>query len=141
LQLEHWPSVLPPLPELAFVVTPAGLLEWCAAGPAPEADLRVTLDASNPALTLAQGLTGRRPSVDVAGDSGLATDVSWLMDNLRWDLQDDLARLIGQAPAHEVARLGRALASGLREAVSRLSSLAARARGEAAEGPAKQPMR
>jgi ubiquinone biosynthesis protein UbiJ len=140
VQLNSWPSVLPPLPQLAFMVTPAGLLDWCASPPVPDADLLVTLDASNPARMLAQGLAGQRPAVEVAGDGRLATDVSWLMDNLRWDLQDDLARLIGPAAANELARVGRVLAGGLREAVSKLSSLAARARGEAADVRAKHPV-
>ena len=30
---EGWPAWLPPLPALAFRVTPAGLLEWCGAEP------------------------------------------------------------------------------------------------------------
>jgi ubiquinone biosynthesis protein UbiJ len=130
LHLTGWPSLLPPLPELAFVVTPAGLVEWHSAGPTGEPDLRVTLDASNPARLVAQGLTGQRPPVDIAGDSRLAADVSWLIDNLRWDIQDDLARVIGPAAANELARVGRTLAGGLRDAVAALGTLAARARGE-----------
>jgi ubiquinone biosynthesis protein UbiJ len=131
-----WPGALPPLPELSFVVTPAGLLEWCGPGTPPPPDLKVSVDMSNPARVFAQGLTGRRPQVDVSGDAGLAADVSWLMDNLRWDVQDDLARIVGQAGAAELARVGAALAAGL----------AARARGEAdgscASGPrAEQPVR
>ena len=131
VQLQGWPALLPPVPELAFVITPAGLLEWCEGAPAPTADLQVTLDVSNPARVLVQGLAGQRPPVDVAGDARLATDVSWLMDNLRWDMQDDLARFIGEAPAAELARVGAAAAAGLRDAVS---ALAGKARG-APPGP------
>ena len=130
LHMSGWPSPLPPVPELSFVVTPAGLLEWCGTGAPPAADLRVEVDASNPARLVAQGLVGQRPKVDVAGDATLATDVSWLMDNLRWDVQDDLARLVGPAVAHELARVGAALARGLREALGALSGVAARARAE-----------
>ncbi|GEM_PF-289338 len=141
VQLNGWPSLLPPVPQLAFLITPAGLVEWCATAPAPDADLLVTVDASNPARTLAQGLTGQRPGVDVAGDSRLATDVSWLMDNLRWDLQDDLARLVGPAAANELGRVGRMLAGGLRDAVAQLSSLAERARGASTQARAEPPVR
>jgi ubiquinone biosynthesis protein UbiJ len=59
------------------------------------------------------------------------------MDNLRWDVQDDLARLIGDAPAHELARVGAVLAGGVRQAVSSLSSLAARASGASPESPGR----
>ena len=134
LQLDGWPALLPALPELAFRVTPAGLLEWCGLEPLPSFDLVLRLDASNPALALAQWAAGERPRVDVQGDAAFAADLSWLMDNLRWDVQDDLARLVGEAPAHEIARVGRLLAGGLREAVRVLSSWAARA-GEPGPGP------
>lgn len=129
LQMTGWPSLLPPLPELSFVITPAGLVEWTGnQSPQPVPDLRLSLDASNPARSLVQGLSGQRPAVDVAGDAALASDVSWLMDNLRWDLQDDLARVIGAGPAHELARIGGKLADGMRSAVSTLAGLAARGR-------------
>jgi len=48
------------------------------------------------------------------------------MDNLRWDVEDDLARFIGDGPAHELARIGGALAAGLREAVGMLAGLVGR---------------
>lgn len=128
LDLEGWPALLPPVPPLAFTVTRAGLLEWDgeAALPASEADLRVRVDASNPALALLQGLTGQRPRIDVAGDAAFAGDVNWLFENLRWDVQDDLARIVGDVPARELARFGGWTAIALREAVQRLSRLASR---------------
>jgi ubiquinone biosynthesis protein UbiJ len=126
LQLAGWPSLLPAPPDVAFTITRAGLLEWRGADPPPAADLRVTVDASNPALMLAQGLTGRRPAVEVAGDALLAADVSWLMDNLRWDVQDDLARFVGPAAAHQLARVGSRVAGGLRDGVAAVAGLAGR---------------
>ena len=137
LQLDAWPALLPALPALCFRITPAGLLEWCGAEPLPSPDLRLCLDASNPALAVAQWASGERPRVDIQGDAQFAADLSWLMDNLRWDVQDDLARLVGQAPAHQLARVGTRLAEGLREAVRTLASgFAAR---NAAGGPGPAP--
>ncbi|HEX6361747.1 MAG TPA: hypothetical protein VFZ93_02235 [Albitalea sp.] len=130
LQPTGWPSLLPPLPELSFTVTPAGLLEWSPTPPVAAPDLELTLDASNPARSVLEGLSGRRPVVGIVGDSALAADVSWLMDNLRWDVQDDLARVIGEGPAHELARLGGRLAGGLREALGLLAAAARRDRRE-----------
>ena len=126
LELAGWPALLPAVPGLEFLVTPAGLLEWCGADPAPigpAADLQVTVDASNPALALVQGLGGRRPRIEVAGDALFAADVNWLFENLRWDVQDDLARLVGQAPARELARLGGFIGLALSELVQRLARL------------------
>jgi len=126
LHFDGWPALLPPLPATAFRVTPAGLIEWCGADAVGEPDLRVNIDASNPALAMAQALTGTRPQVAVAGDAAFATDLNWLFDNLRWDVQDDLARIVGQAPAREIARLAGGIASGMREAAKTLSGLVGR---------------
>jgi ubiquinone biosynthesis protein UbiJ len=129
LQFNDWPKLLPALPGMAFRVTPAALVEWCGPEPVADADLRVAIDASNPALALVNALGGKRPRIEVAGDAAFAGDVNWLFDNLRWDLQDDLARIVGQAPARELSRLGTMLADGLRAALDGLSGLAGRSRG------------
>jgi ubiquinone biosynthesis protein UbiJ len=126
LRFDGWPALLPPLPATAFRVTPAGLLEWCGTEPPAEPDLRVSVDASNPALAMAQALVGMRPAVDVAGDAAFATDLNWLFDNLRWDVQDDLARLVGQGPAREIARVAGGVAAGMREAAKAVGGLVAR---------------
>jgi len=138
LQMTGWPALLPPLPDFTFVVTPAGLLEWRGSDAPVHVDLRLTVDASNPARSIAQGLAGQRPAVDVSGDSALAADVSWLMDNLRWDMQDDLARVIGEAPAHELARVAGRLSAGLREAVATFAGLAARVAGGPGQADAQK---
>lgn len=127
LQFESWPAMLPALPPTAFRVTPAGLLEWCGADAPANADLRVGIDVSNPALALLKALAGERPRVDVAGDADLATDINWLFDNLRWDIEDDVARIVGPVAAREIAGVSRTVATGLRDAVRRLNSLAVRA--------------
>ncbi|MEO8123447.1 MAG: hypothetical protein ABI633_05305 [Burkholderiales bacterium] len=139
LQLDGWPALLPPLPDLVFRVTPAGLLEWCGADAPQVVDLQLRLDASNPALLLARFAAGEQPKVDVQGDAQFAADLSWLMDNLRWDVQDDLERLVGKAPAHEIARIGSALAVGLRQALRTLSGWAARKPSSPAGEPSGEP--
>jgi ubiquinone biosynthesis protein UbiJ len=126
LQVNGWPSWLPPLPELAFRITPAALVEWCGAQAAGSVDLQITIDAVNPAKALAQALAGERPRVDVSGDAAFATDMNWLFDNLRWDIEDDLAKLVGPALAHELARVGRLMAGGLREVAGTVGSMGAR---------------
>ena len=126
LRFEGWPALLPALPSTTFRVTPAGLLEWCGQAPAEEPALRVHIDASNPALAMSRALAGERPAVDVAGDAAFATDLNWLFDHLRWDVQDDLARVVGAAPAREITRLAGGVAAGVREAARRLGGLVAR---------------
>lgn len=117
IELIHWPSLLPALPTLVFKITPAGLLEWCGAEPAGGVDLHLRVDAANPALLMARLAAGERPEVEVQGDAQCAADMHWLVENLRWDLEADLARLIGPLPARQLAKLGAALAAGLRRQV------------------------
>lgn len=112
-----WPRLLPPLPPLAFTITPAGLLEWDQQPTGAAADLRVRVDASNPARWLADALASQTPAVDIDGDAQLATDVNWLLQNLRWDVEADLERLMGPAAARQVHRMGSTLARGLRGAL------------------------
>ncbi|MDE2092955.1 MAG: hypothetical protein KGI87_03805 [Burkholderiales bacterium] len=134
-QFDGWPSLLPALPSTTFRVTPAGLVEWCGDAPPADPDLRVAIDASNPAAAMAQALAGTRPKVEVAGDAAFAADLNWLFDNLRWDVQDDLERVVGAAPAREIARVAGGVAAGLRQAVRTLDGLVNRGRGAPAEPP------
>lgn len=124
-----WPSLLPAPPVVAFLVTPAGLLEWQGEQPPAAPELRVTLDASNPARLAALWFAGERPSIGIEGDSAFAADVSWLIDNLRWDIEDDLAGVLGKAPAHQLARAGAALAKGFSMAARTLQDLVVRGGG------------
>jgi ubiquinone biosynthesis protein UbiJ len=126
VSVDGWPELLPRPPPLVFKVTPAGRVEWCGEAPPAATDLRVAIDASNPALAMVRALGGTRPKIEVAGDAAFATDLNWLFDNLRWDVQDDLARLVGQAPAHEIARFAGGVATALREFVRTLRGAAAR---------------
>ncbi len=124
LQFDEWPRLLPGLPATTFRVTPAGLVECCGDDAPAEADLRISIDASNPALAAVQALAGERPRVTVSGDAALAGDVDWLFDNLRWDVADDLERWVGAAPAREITRLGRGIAAGVGAAARRFSAMA-----------------
>ena len=128
LVLAGWPSLLPAPPSMAFRVTPAGLVEWCGIDRTDAPDLGVRVDAANPALLLARALIGETPSVDIDGDVGLAGDVNWLTQNLRWDVEADLERVVGPAAAHQLHRLGSLVATALRKAVQGANGLKDRLR-------------
>ena len=98
---------------LRLRVTPAGLLE-VAAGDAP-ADLSLSL-TQELVRDLAQTIIrGAKPDVRIDGDVQLAAEVNWLVDNVRWDVEEDLARVLGDVPAHAVAGAARRLSHGLRQ--------------------------
>ncbi|MFZ4288476.1 hypothetical protein [Variovorax sp. HJSM1_2] len=109
---------------MKLLATPAGLLD--RAEPHAAADLTLTVTDESP-LQLAQAvLRGDKPGVRIEGDVQLAAEVNWLVDHVRWDLEDDLARLIGDAPAHTVGQVARSVVTALRRFVgSRRNSDAA----------------
>ena len=90
--------------QLQLQATPAGLLERVQG---EGFDLRLTMVDENPLDVLTALARGDKPKVRIEGDVQLAAEVNWLIDNVRWDAEEDLARLIGDAPAHTLAQLGR----------------------------------
>jgi ubiquinone biosynthesis protein UbiJ len=122
VQTAGWPSLLPALPSVVWRITPAGLLERCDETEASQIALRIDIDASDPAKFALQALAGERPRIEVAGDAALASDVNWLFDNLRWDIEDDLEALVGPALAHQLGALGRTIAGAVRAMAQTLAS-------------------
>jgi ubiquinone biosynthesis protein UbiJ len=96
--------------------TPAGLVELDAQGTSePDLVLRATQDSP---LDIAQSvMQGQKPGIRIEGDVQLAAEVNWLFDHVRWEPEEDLARLLGDAPAHAVMTGARKVASALREFV------------------------
>lgn len=102
----------------AVRVTPAGLLDLADASAAPDLTLVLTEDSP---LKLAQHLMqGEKPPVRIEGDVQLAAEINWLVDNVRWDAEEDLSRILGDAPAHLVAQAGSKVAAALREFAGRM---------------------
>ncbi|MGJ7580684.1 ubiquinone biosynthesis accessory factor UbiJ [Variovorax sp. RHLX14] len=100
---------------MQLVATPAGLLDIAPDGAIPELTLIV---AETSPLGLARAsLRGDKPSVRIIGDVQLAAEVNWLVDHVRWDVEDDLARLIGDVPAHTVGNVARRVKTAVRQFV------------------------
>lgn len=100
---------------MALVITPAGLFNLAPEAAVP--DLRLEVTETSP-LTLAQtALRGDKPSIRIEGDVQLAAEINWLVDHVRWDVEEDLAKVIGDAPAHTVAGVARRAAQALRQFV------------------------
>ena len=98
---------------LHLVATPAGLLDRAPVGAAPDLVLAVTEESP---LALAQAvLRGDKPAVRIEGDVQLAAEVNWLADHVRWDLEEDLSRVIGVAPAYALGQAARGMAKALQQ--------------------------
>lgn len=97
------------------LITPAGLLDLAPGSGL--SDLVLTLTEPSP-LALVQGLAqGGKPAVRVEGDVQLAAEMNWLTDHVRWDLEADLARIMGDVPAHMLVSIGRNLIQALQQFV------------------------
>jgi ubiquinone biosynthesis accessory factor UbiJ len=88
---------------LKLVATPAGLLDIAALD--AKADLTLTVTDSNPLSLLQSTLRGEKPAIQIQGDVQLAAEVNWLVDHVRWDAEEDLSRIIGDAPAHSAMQV------------------------------------
>jgi ubiquinone biosynthesis protein UbiJ len=117
---QQWPGFLPLPPAPVWRITPAGLLDL-EDGPvdAASATLQVTLGGSELIGWVLSGAAGR-PPMDIRGDAGFAAEVSWLAEHLRWDIEDDLARIVGDGPARMLGRVGGAVLPLLRGLLQRM---------------------
>jgi ubiquinone biosynthesis protein UbiJ len=101
---------------LHLKATPAGLLDLADAQ--SPADLTLTVTEESTAALAQTLLRGDKPGIRIEGDVQLAADVNWLIEHVRWDLEEDLSRLIGDAPAHALGQIGRAATAALKKFVS-----------------------
>jgi len=100
--------------------TPAGLLDLSAPGSTP--DLVLTVTDESP-LSLAQSaLRGDKPAVRIEGDVQLAAEVNWLTEHVRWDIEEDLARVMGDVPAHTLSQMTQSLVAGLRQFIAKAAA-------------------
>ena len=98
--------------EMRLRITPAGLLDLAAADALP--DLTLTLAEGSPWQFAQAALRGDKPPVRIDGDVQLAADINWMVEHVRWDLEEDLSKLIGDAPAHAMAGAVRRMVGALR---------------------------
>lgn len=106
--------------EMELQVTPAGLLDL--AEPSAKPDLLIVVTANTPMLAAQALMAGKTPPVNIEGDVQLAAELGWLAENLRWDVEEDLSRLLGDVPAHGIVDAGRKLADALKRFLAKPAS-------------------
>lgn len=102
---------------LTLVPTAAGLLERPVGSATPE--LTMTLTQHSPVALAQSMMAGDKPGVDIQGDVQLAAEVAWLVDNVRWDVEEDLSRIVGDAAAHTLVRVAKFAAQAIKGFVDR----------------------
>ena len=108
-----------PLGNLCFEINPDGLLISLKEIETPS----LTLEVSAKALSDLAGSSGSLreqafKAVKITGDADLAQLLGRLAGQLRWEYEEDLARLVGDAPANFAVRQGKKLVSATRSAAT-----------------------
>jgi len=99
------------------VCTPAGLMEWLPTDSSSKPDLILQINEPSPFALAKVALQGDKPPIRIEGDVQLAAEVNWLIAHVRWDVEEDLSRIIGDAPAHMVVQNAKKVVEALRSFV------------------------
>ena len=99
-------------------ITAAGLFAASDTKAPPNVSIRLPADAPLRALTDRPSLLA---AAHVSGAAELAETLGFIVRNLRWDVESDLARVVGDIPAARLVSGARALAQGLKQAGERLA--------------------
>jgi ubiquinone biosynthesis protein UbiJ len=104
----------PPLPSLCFAILESGRV-----APGTQPGLSITLRVDSLAA-LARGEEHFMRTVQIEGNAKLAQEVLHLARHLRWDFEEDLSRVFGDAAAHAMAGAARSFAAWQADAARRL---------------------
>ena len=91
---------MPPF-RFGFVIVETGLCEAQTDDAAP--DVTIHLPGDTP-LRLLQGMDQAMAGARVDGNAEFATELSFILRNLRWDAEEDLARIVGDIAAHRIVQ-------------------------------------
>ena len=111
--------VLSPVAEIDFSVTNEGQLAEWRGDETPEVSLRLAV-ADLPRL-LVDGLETAMRHVRIEGNAELAEARGFVFRHLRWDAEEDLARLFGDIAAHRLVEGGRKVVDEGRRSLERAS--------------------
>jgi ubiquinone biosynthesis protein UbiJ len=98
--------------KMAVTATPAGLLERALTHAA--ADLKLLITEESPMALIQSVFSGGKPAISIEGDVQLAAEINWLADHVRWDIEEDLSRVVGDASAHAVVSTVQQIIAGLK---------------------------
>ena len=110
-----------PFGELAFKITSAGLLDALQELDSPTLSLEISSKALGDLAASSDTLREQAiKAVKITGDADLAQLLGRLAGQLRWEYEEDLARLVGDAPANFAVRQGKKFIAASRSAASDL---------------------
>jgi ubiquinone biosynthesis protein UbiJ len=106
---------MPPF-QLDFAIREDGYVETGTAAP----DVVMTLPADAPLRAL-QGQEQVIAAARVEGNAHLATELSFVLRNLRWDAEEDLSRAVGDIAAHRLVQGANVVAGWQKNAARNLA--------------------
>jgi ubiquinone biosynthesis protein UbiJ len=100
-----------PFGQLAFSISGAGRFETLKELESPELALEVSAKALSDLIASPGNLKEQAfKAVKITGDADLAQLIGRLAGQLRWEYEEDLARILGDAPAHFAVQKGKKFA-------------------------------
>jgi ubiquinone biosynthesis protein UbiJ len=102
---------IPPARFTLIVLEDGGL---AAAGEAATVSAQVTLPLPV-AMRLLAGDANAETLITMEGDTELALALSKVLRNMSWEYEEDLSKLVGDVPAHQIAKFGRNAVSGVKK--------------------------
>jgi ubiquinone biosynthesis accessory factor UbiJ len=110
-----------PLGDLGFEISATGFLKGLQEANQPSLTLEVSTKVLSDLASSSGNLRKKAfKAVKITGDADLAQLLGRLAGQLRWEYEEDLARLIGDAPAHFAVRQGKKLLSSSKSAAADL---------------------
>ena len=97
---------------------------------APSVTAAAGLDACTKAIATATEtyVATKQKTIAACEDSKakgkLAAEVNWLTEHVRWDMEEDLARVMGDVPAHTLSQMAQFMSTSLREFLAKAAAFA-----------------
>ena len=100
---------------LRFSIEPNGELRVAAPGAAT--DVAIEMSAS----LILRALTDRATALNeatISGDTSLAQTLAYIAQNLRWDYEEDLSKVVGDITAHRIGSTARNVSAWAKESTN-----------------------
>ena len=103
--------------ELLVSVTADGELGSVASGATPDVAVHIPPSA---ALSLVAGDERARTRITLSGDPAFAAALGGVLRELRWDIEEDLSRVVGDVAARRIVQTGQSFVAWQRQTASNL---------------------
>ena len=105
--------------EMYFKVNDQGLLVLNDEKVLPDASILMTLNSFFNQIT-----SKKNKDITIQGDIDLAKEVSEALKEIRWDIEEDLSKVIGDIAANKIGRIGKDLIDGSKSAAINIAEAA-----------------